>query len=394
MAWLVSATCMRSGKLWTVRLGTALLLLLTLLSASRLSADAVTGTYTGSVALRGNYYWERSTRVMAPSLTAAVETPQGVRVDGTYLIDAITSASQATGVLTDNTFREIRHDAQAGVGHEFDFGKTQLDLMVRGRFSREPDYQSRNLGIVAALSLFERNTVLRFNGNYLNDDVYRVTRMAASTGPLVATKPLHVGDLQTVVLGLAWDQVLSPLATLTLGYDLAVLHGYLANPYRAALFRDGAPKAETHPDLRVRNGMYFWFSHYLKATSSALRVGYRLYQDNWGITAHAAEGRIYQELGEHVMLRLRYRYYHQDQAEFWRLGGNLESDTYFTADPKMSPFPDQTFGLKLRVALGFLSNTALRTFQQAVLDLSGEYMISESRYGNGVIGQGGILFPF
>src|SRR3954468_16017199 len=108
-----------SGLLWT-RLASATLLLFTLLCTERLSADAVTGTYTGSVALRGNYYWERSTRVVAPSLTAAVETPHGVRVDGTYLIDAITSASQATGVQTDNTFREIRHDAQLGVGHEFD----------------------------------------------------------------------------------------------------------------------------------------------------------------------------------------------------------------------------------------------------------------------------------
>lgn len=381
-------------RLWLARLSAALLLLSTLLYADSLSADAVTGTYTGYVALRGNYYWERSTRVVAPSLTAAVETPQGVRVDGTYLIDAITSASQAVGVLSDNVFREIRHDAQLGVGHEFDLGKTQLDLSLRGRLSREPDYKSRNIGFATAVSLFERNTVLRLNGNYLNDDVYSVTRIATGSGPLMANRAVPVGDLQTVSLGAAWDQVLSRLDTLTVGYDLAVLHGFTSNPYRAATFQDGAPKAEKHPDLRVRNGMYFWLAHYVTQTRSALRVGYRLYQDNWGLTAHAAEGRIYQELGDHLLLRLRYRYYHQDHAEFWRMGGNLESDTYYTADPKMSPFPDQTFGLKLRLALGFLSGTALRGLQNAVLDLSGEYMISESRYGNGVIGQGGILVPF
>jgi len=386
--------CRSSRWLWLARLAAALLVLFALLRTADASADAVTGTYTGSVALRGNYYWEQSTRVVAPSLTAAMETPQGIRVDGTYLIDAITSASQATGVLSDNVFREIRHDAQVGVGKEFDLGKTQLDLTVRGRLSREPDYHSRNIGFASALSLFERNTVLRVNANYLNDNVYRVTRMATSSGPLMASKAIFVGDLQTVSLGVAWDQVLSALDTLTIGYDLAVLDGFTANPYRAATFRDGAPRAEKHPDLRVRNGMYLWFSHYVKQTRSALRMGYRLYQDNWGLTAHAAEGRWYQELGYHLLLRLRYRYYHQDHAEFWRRGGNLESDTYYTGDPKMSPFPDQTFGLKLRLALTFLEHTVFRALAPAVLDLSGEYMISESRFGNGVIGQGGILMPF
>ena len=193
---------------------------------------------------------------------------------------------------------------------------------------------------------------------------------------------------------MAWDQVLSPLATLTLGYDLAVLHGFTANPYRGATFRDGAPKAEKHPDLRVRNGIYFWLAHYVKQTRSALRVGYRLYQDSWGLTAHAPEARIYQELGEHLLLRLRYRYYTQDHAEFWRVGRNFQSDTYYTADPKMATFPDHTFGLKLRLALTFLSGSALRALSPAVIDLSGEYLISESRYGNGVIGQGGMIWPF
>lgn len=392
---LIVAWRRSSLRLWWANLTAALLLLLSLLSAGELSADAVTGTYTGSVALRGNYYWERSTRVVAPSLTAAVETPDGVRIDGTYLIDAITSASQATGVVTDDTFREIRHDAQLGVGKEFDLGASQLDLTVRGRLSREPDYYSRNVGFASALSLFERNTVLRFNGTYLNDNVYRVTRMANRAGSLTASKPVHVGDLQTISLGVAWDQVLSPLATLTVGYDLAVLHGFTANPYRSATFQDQAPLAEKHPDLRVRNGIYFWLAHYVKQTRSALRVGYRLYQDNWSLTAHAAEGRVYQELGEHLLLRLRYRYYTQDRSEFWRQAGtNVISDTYYTADPKMAAFPDHTFGLKLRLGLGFLGGTALRPLAGAVLDLSGEYMISESRYGNGVIGQGGMLWPF
>jgi len=34
------------------------------------NADAVTGTWTGDAQVRGNYYWDRSTRVLAPEIIA------------------------------------------------------------------------------------------------------------------------------------------------------------------------------------------------------------------------------------------------------------------------------------------------------------------------------------
>jgi hypothetical protein len=47
-------------------LGLGLVLVLGLLAQpGAVDADAASGTYTGSVSLRGNYYWERSTRVIA-----------------------------------------------------------------------------------------------------------------------------------------------------------------------------------------------------------------------------------------------------------------------------------------------------------------------------------------
>src|SRR5690349_5157370 len=108
-------------------LSPALLLAIVSLFTPRAGADAVSGTFTGNVALRGNYYWERSTRVVAPAITAGMETPQGIRMDATYLIDAITSASVATGVQSDHPFTEKRHDFQAGAAYEFNFGRRQLD---------------------------------------------------------------------------------------------------------------------------------------------------------------------------------------------------------------------------------------------------------------------------
>jgi hypothetical protein len=362
----------------------------------RVWADAASGTYTGSVALRGNYYWERSTRVVAPATAATLNTPSGVRVEATYLLDAITSASQATGVQSDVGFTEVRHDASGGLGYEVDFGKHQLDLAVRGRFSREPDYRSRGAGFGGSFSTNERNTVLRLNGYLLHDIVYKVVRMAPPEDPteLSSDEAERQGSLDAFSLGLALDQVLSPTWTLTLGYDGALLSGFQANAYRVAAYADGGGGDEHHPDQRIRNAYYAWLAHYFSRSRSALRVGYRFYHDDWDIRAHTPEVRVHQELGQFVELRLRYRYYTQTESRFWRRGGNVRADRYITADPKMSPFHDQTLGFKLRVALDFLSFTKLDVLHQAVLDFGVEYVFNTNRYGNGVIGQGGFLWPF
>jgi hypothetical protein len=365
-------------------------------SALPARGDEASGGYSGSVAARGNYYFERSTRVVAPAVSAGLTTPVGLRVDSTYLVDAITSASQATGVQSDVGFTEIRHDFSAGGGYEIDMGDKQLDLELRGRMSKEPDYRSRGVGFAAAFSADERNTVLRLNGYYLHDDVYKIDRMAPAENPdeLMATRAVPVGDLDALSVGLAWDQTLSPTWIATFGYDGALLEGFQANAYRVAAFSDGGGSPEHHPNTRSRNAYYVWLAHYFLKTRSALRVGYRFYNDDWKILAHTPEVRVHQEMGKFVEVRLRYRYYTQDKAYFYRKGGNLRRDRYISADPKMSAFHNQTVGLKLRVSLEFLSFTALDALHGAVLDFGMEYVFNTNRFGDGVIGQGGFTWPF
>ncbi|MDB4973047.1 MAG: hypothetical protein JWN48_1388 [Myxococcaceae bacterium] len=373
-----------------------LAVLLVCLFSSLVRADAASGTYSGNLALRGNYYWEHSTRVVAPAATVSLETPSGVRIDGTYLLDAITSASTATGVTTDNTFTEKRNDVQAGLGYEIDFGKRQLDVSARARYSKEPDYLSRGAGFNAALSLDERNTVLRLNGYVLHDDVAKVVRMstAADTQNVYASKAVPVGTLNVVSLGFAWDQVINATTTVTVGYDLSLLNGYTANPYRWIFAAGSLMRPEKHPSERARSAPYVWLAHFFPRTRTALRANYRLYYDNWDLLAHTVDGRVHQEIGPYLEVRLRYRYYTQGPSFFWREGGNLGNDRFVTADPKMSPFHDQTFGFKVQLSLDFLSFTKLDVLKKAMLDWNIEYVLNTNRYGNGVIAQGGLGFPF
>ena len=392
---------MRSAALLSSRNARFLLLLLvgSWLSPSQTTvrADAASGTYTGTLSMRGNYYWERSTRVIAPEVAASLASPHGVRVDASYLLDAITSASLATGVQDDVAFTEKRNEVQAGLGYEIDLGKQQLDFSARGRYSKEPDYLSRGVGFGAALSLNERNTVLHLTGYFVHDDVYRLERVAPTPGAnrLVAREPVRRGDLDALSLGFAWDQVLNRTSTMTLGYDLAVLNGFQANAYRVVPRADGPPIPEQHPDDRLRHAAYVWLAHFFTTTRTTLRGGYRLYRDNWELLAHATDLRVHQEVGPNVELRLRYRHYTQSAAFFYRPGGNLRQDRYATADPKMTEFRDQTIGLRMRLSLDFLAFTALDFLNTAVLDWSVDYIFENTnRYGTGVIAQGGLGWSF
>ncbi|HEX5657951.1 MAG TPA: DUF3570 domain-containing protein [Polyangiales bacterium] len=383
----------------------ALLFLVYALTASLAGADAASGTYTGQINARGNYYWEYSTRVVAPSINASLATPSGVRVDGTYLIDAISSASVATGTIDDRVFTEKRHDVTVGLGYEIELGKAQLDLYGSGRISREPDYKSNRGGFAAALSLNQRNTVLHFNGYFSHDDVYRVLRMVPADDPtkLLASRADFVGNLDVVSLGFAVDQVLNRSTSITLGYDLSLLSGFQANPYRMARFAAMGAGAEHHPDQRTRSAPYVWFSHFFERTRDAIRINYRFYRDDWDITAHAIDTRFHQEIGDDLELRLRYRYYNQSDSFFNKTGGYTAPDTvagtpgdrYITADPKMTAFHDHTFGVKVRLALDFLSFTKLDFLHTAVVDWTIEYMRITNRYGPiAVVAQGGIGWSF
>lgn len=367
-----------------------------LLLARPASADLASGTWTGEVEARGNYYWERSTRVIAPAIGVSLESPDGVRLHADYLVDSITSASQAAGTLIDRRFTEVRHDVGLGVGREFDFDAVQLDLGVRTNVSSEPDYLSTSLGTDAVLSLNQRATLLRLSLTYVHDDVGKLLRGADRVGP--GGRDLsdrgQVGELDAVVTSLGISQILTPELVGDLGYDLGYLEGFLANPYRQVPVM-GNPVDETHPGTRWRHTLYGRLAYHVRPTGTSLHALYRAYVDSWDIAALSPEARVYQEIGPFTTLRLRYRFYTQTRAFFYRPPEQYTTgDTYVSADPKMSEFHSSLVGLQLQLRADFLEGSSLDGLRGARLDMSFDYIWNTNRYGNGVISQIGLRVPF
>jgi hypothetical protein len=365
-------------------------------------ADETTGTWTGAVETRGNYYWERSTRVIAPTVHAELAAPSGVRLSVDYLVDAITSASVAAGVNADIRFTEIRHDVGLGIAYEFRLSDdAQLLTSLRARWSEEPDYSARSVGTSAQLSLNERSTLLSLSASWAFDDV----RMRIMGGPRMGiydvdanagvrqTHPWDI-DLHVLTLTAGWSQVLSPRLVLETGYDLGYLSGYQNNVYRQVTVA-GTPRPENHPRLRWRHAVYGRLAYYLAETRTSLQVLGRAYLDSWDIAALTPELRVYQEVGPLAQVRLRWRHYTQTAAYFYREPLEyVATDVWVSADPKMSRFHSNLLGVQLLLGLDFLSGSALDFARGGSVDFGFDYLWNTNRFGNGVIAQFGLRLPF
>lgn len=358
-------------------------------------ADEVTGTWTGDVQLRGNYYWDRSTRVVAPEIIAQLEAPQGSRLRVDYLVDSITSASIAAGALEDTRFNEIRHDVSIKGGHEFSDRENPVDLWGGTRFSKEPDYFSFSAFFQPSIWLADRATRLLGRVTYLHDEIGQNFRGGTQMRPGEdGTRGSDFGErLDAVSMAVGWEQALTPTLIFEVAYDFTVQSGFLANPYRSVL---GGQRPEEHPDLRLRNLLYSRVAWYIPRSRTSLQAIYRSYFDDWSISAINPEVRIYQEMSPYFQTRLRYRYYKQTSAFFYKNDPNAYTfeDRYVTNDPKMSAFQVNEVGIQFLVLGSFLEGRAHRSIAGAQFDISFNYRWNTNAFGNQVISQAGLRIPF
>ena len=360
------------------------------------NADAVTGTWTGAAQVRGNYYWDRSTRVLAPEIIAQLDAPQGTRMRVDYLVDSITSASIAAGALEDVRFTEVRHDVDLKAGHEFVERKNPVDLFGGVRFSREPDYFSFASLFQPTLWLADRATMFRGRMTYRHDEIGQNFRGGSGQRPgnMGGTSADHFREtLDAISVAAGWEQALGRTLLLEVGYDFTYQWGFLANPYRSVL---GGQRPETHPDQRFRHLLLSRLAWYIPKSRTSLQALYRSYVDDWKVSAVNPEFRIYQEMSPFFQTRLRYRYYKQTSAFFYKSNPNdyTFQDPYVTADPKLSSFHVNELGIQFLVLGSFLEGRSHRSIAGASFDISFNYRWNTNAFGNQVVAQTGLRIPF
>ena len=357
-------------------------------------ALAGTARADGSVSVRGVYYKERATRVMQPMLDGMFEVGTHGTVTGHLLVDAITSASSSSG-SAGSAFTERRYEGGGGYTHDFGRYRVGGDAKI----SHEPDYQALYAGVRGELDLAQKNATLA-GGLGVTADTVSAGEAQGLANPMIACKPSTPAvfskdcSLSGYDVFLSGSQILTRRLVVGASYDLSQQHGYLSNPYRQVV-AGLAFAPERHPDERFRQAFAASVRYYLDATSTTIIGAYRYYRDDWKVHAHTPELRIVQEVGRTIDAAIRFRYYRQTQAFFYKPRyetADYAMQAYLSDDPKLTKFDGETMEAKLGVrgeTFGLEEMWGEARFEGIL-----EYVVQHNRFGNAVIAQFALTLPF
>lgn len=277
-----------------------------------------------------------------------------------WLRDSISGASP-TGALPGGLqpFYSEVDDVRTGIlgALSRQFGDHRVEVEIS--HSKEDDYISRGYAISDTLELNQKNTTLNFGFNYLDDTV---------EVPLLGDRAKHGYDWFAGVTQII-DKDTLVSANLTLGYS----DGYLNDPYKViqrsetVSIPDGNGGTidlpvvniyrENRPDSRFRQVLQLEGRHYFAPADGALDAVLRFSHDDYGVFSQTVQLEWRQSIGEHFLATPFFRYYHQNEATFFRnsldgLGFDPPSDpdgsgTHYSADYRLSSFDAISGGLRL-----------------------------------------------
>jgi hypothetical protein len=380
-----------------------LLPLLSLLATLAIGHDAWA---EDRVILRGNYYRERSTRVLQPLVYVTKDVPdERVTLGAGYLLDAISSASIAAGAQQvtggDAVFTEMRHETVGTVASRLE----DWQLGASFRYSTETDYISRQLAVSVGRDILARSANVNLAYGYNFDRVFRIFDSTGrrlpwcggSVEPSCETGGHGRGSnlLQVHYVRGGYSHAVHKTVLLLGTLEYAHASGPQDNPYRGGMIPNVT--FETHPLRRNRVAVLAEARWHIPAARITVEPRYRFSGDDWDVQTHAIDLRLHVRILRHTRLRVRYRFYTQSEAFFWRDdNAYVESPLPCTraspegcasADPKMDAFLSHTPGLQLVYELdGLAKYRGLGWLEGGWIEATYNHVFQTNRYGNARMG--------
>jgi hypothetical protein len=288
-------------------------------------------------------------------------------------LDGISGASKPVNYANPNaTFAKSRNEIVASL--------SSANWRATAYYSLENDYIGRLVGFGINQDANQKNTTLSLSLSYGFDAINPLGQKATYTR-------------RNILADVSITQTLSPVAIMRFGVDVSKVDGFQSNPYRTVNVAGGYA-LEKHPQQRTRVAGYVKLNTHLKPANAALWTEYRIYGDDWGILSHTAGLRFYQNLSKRLLVRYRYRYYTQSQANFWRKDYSLlqRQPKFFTDDYKLEPFNSHLFGFHLAYKLEAL-RSKLPLMEQTTLDVKYERFFTSNNFTANIF-QVGLTFEY
>jgi hypothetical protein len=291
-------------------------------------ADALYHSYDGG-----------GVEVTGPSYLVRKGDNRNISGELNYYVDSISSAS--IDVLTQGSPYSEQRTQWSG---NIDYLHADTTMSAGYSYSSESDYKADTYNASISQSMFGDLTTIAIGYSRGYDDV------------LNNFDPTFKQNADHQNYHVSLSQVLTKNLLLSLNYDGITDEGYLQNPYRHVLVlndpNDPAAGAnfntpERYPDTHTSNAISANFLYYLPYRAS-LRMGYRYYDDDWGVSAHTADITYTHPLRNRWIFDVGFRYYQQTHADFYAdLFVRPDQQNFMARDKELSEFKDYSVGFGL-----------------------------------------------
>lgn len=278
-----------------------------------------------------------------PSVLLRKQVGKSLSLSANYYLDLVSSASIDV-VTTASPYTEERN--QGSVGATYLHANTTMNIGYTR--SVESDFTGNSLNFSVSQDMFGDMTTLTL-GYALgwdevgksNDETFR-----------------READRQQYSIGLT--QIVSRNLIMGFAFEAITDEGFLNNPYRSVRFLAPAEQAgyqyqsEIYPNTRT-SGAGSVSARYFMPWRAALHGSYRYFSDTWGIEAHTAEIGYVHPWKMGLTFNTRYRYYTQQQADFYAdLFPRADFQNFMARDKELSTFQNHT--LRVGVSWEFASD--------------------------------------
>jgi len=306
-------------------------------SISAASGGGSTGGTTGGTtsSTSGASAKANRVKVVTPSVYAMVPLGREWSIEGSGTIDQVSGASPTYYADPDSftSFKDTRRAGDARLTRYFH----RQTLALGGSTSAETDYRSHSLSLDGRWSTEDQNTSFNLGLAATRDTINPSTKVVVNAHKSVNEYQLGV------------TQALSRNDLLQLGITRIAQHGYLSDPYKLW---------DSRPDTRSANVLQLRWNHWLGG--SALKTGYRWYQDTWGVRSHTLDLALAMPFDDGATFTPAFRWTTQSAAKFY-VPANTASSIYpqpadtsghTTLDQRLSAFGAITVGGKVDLPLG------------------------------------------
>jgi hypothetical protein len=164
---------------------------------------------------------------------------------------------------------------------------------------------------------------------------------------------------------LSWSQIVNQHFQLMLVAEVVQQQGYLGLPFHRVYLNTGSVRVENLPDSRTKIPIGLRANYFL-GDKVIIRSFYRYYHDNWGLSSHTINLEVPVKITPFVSVIPFYRYYTQTAVDYFApYRQHTLTEQYYTSNYDLSKFNSNFYGggIKLIPERGVFGIRRLNTLE-------------------------------